>query len=203
MGQLAEITLRPDGGKVQGEHLSEADLARLAEGQVETGEREELLAHVSTCPRCHQVLAETVRDLDAARAARQKAGRGLVRTPYALAASLILALVIGGGVLFQQLFLSPEMMTAMLTMDPELKQVLLQDESLTWTDSQRIARLAVLLQQRGVKVKGLEKVVLARPYTPSKSFLGPEEKLKIRIEKGVAYLEVIEEEEKKPPGEGG
>lgn len=203
MGELAEITLRPASGGIKGDHLSEADLARLAQGRVESGEREELLAHVSSCPRCHRILAETARDLESDRAAGQRAGQGLVRTPYALAASIVLALIIGGGVLYQQVFLSPELMTAMLTMDPELKQVLLQDESQTWTDSQRIARLTALLNQRGVKVKGLDKVVLAKPYTPAKSFLGPKEKLKVRIEKGVAYLEVVEEEKEETSEKGG
>jgi hypothetical protein len=48
------------------------------------------------------------------------------------------------------------------------------------------------LQQRGLELKDLDVVVLAKPYYQKKSLFGPKEVLHIRIENKVAYLDIKE-----------
>ena len=99
--------------------------------------------------------------------------------------------LIGGNLLFTHYGRSPEVILASILMDPALQEVLLENEAVVWDKGERVERLASLLRSRGVEVKGLERVELASPYHASKDLFGPKETLKIRIEKGVAFLEVV------------
>jgi hypothetical protein len=78
-------------------------------------------------------------------------------------------------------------------MDADLKGILLESEATHWKEGDRINRLAELLRERGVAVKELKAVELSAPYVATKDLFGPKEILHIRIEKGVAYLEVVKE----------
>ncbi|MGD8243346.1 MAG: hypothetical protein PVF59_10985, partial [Desulfobacterales bacterium] len=82
--------------------------------------------------------------------------------------------------------------TAALILDQELKDILLEDDTLQWRNGKRIKRFISVLHKKGYPVKSFDRVVLATPYYQTKSILGPKEILHIRIDDGVAYLEVKE-----------
>ncbi|MBU2551051.1 MAG: hypothetical protein KKB20_21755 [Proteobacteria bacterium] len=192
MGSLIGHILKP-GGEPAGEpHLTDQDLARLAEGRVSSGEREAFSGHLNRCERCYEIFSETLADASEDAAAKVGVAGRLKAWQAAAAASILIALLIGGGLYYRVYQPAPQMPTASLAVDPELKALLLENEDLNWRSKDRIARLAGLLRQRGVRVKDLDKVVMVAAYQPSKSFIAPREVLRLRIENGVAYLEVIE-----------
>ena len=114
------------------------------------------------------------------------------RTAYALAASIILVLLIGGPLVFKYWTQRSQVILATLDLDQELKDILLEDDALQWGKGDRINRLVAVLQQKGLRVKELKRVVLSKPYYQKKSLFGPKEILHIRIEDKVAYMEVKE-----------
>ena len=195
MGKLIEEILFSPGSEDPEQHPGDEDLARLADGQVKGRGRDELINHVNRCSRCHAVLTGILEDKAAMETDRQNWFAKLTRSPLALAASVAFILFIGIGV-FQQQTGSPDLIRATLTMNAEMRALIVEGGEHGWQNQARIDRLAGLLQKNGVKVKGLTKVVMTKPYMPSKSFFGPKEKVEIRIEDGVIYLEVVEEKAK-------
>ncbi len=81
-----------------------------------------------------------------------------------------------------------------LDLDQNLKDILLEDDGLRFGKGARLSRLLAALQQKGLPVKDLNLAVLSKPYYQKKSLFGPREVLQIRIENGIAYLEVQEVE---------
>ena len=191
---MDEILIRPDSGE-NGAHPQDEDLALLAEGRLAGSKREKLIRHVNRCPRCHGVLAGILEEMSAAEAKKQSLLSRLSRSQLAVAASIVFAFLIGVGI-FQQQTGSPDLLMATLAMDAEMRNLILEGGEKEWTDKGRIDRLAGLLKKNGVKVKGITKVVMEKPYMPTKSFFGPEEKVRIRIEDGVVYLDVVPKDEK-------
>ena len=111
---------------------------------------------------------------------------------YALAASILLVLLIGGPLAIKDWIQRPPVILAALDLDQGLKDILLEDDALKWEKKERVSRLLAALQQRGLAVKELNLVLLSKPYYQKKSLFGPGEVLHIRIDDKVAYLEVKE-----------
>jgi hypothetical protein len=86
----------------------------------------------------------------------------------------------------------PRIVSAALDLDRQLKDILLENDALRWEKSARLDRLAAVLHKKGLQFKELKTVILAKPYYQKKSLFGPKEVLHIRIENGVAYLDVKE-----------
>ena len=172
-------------------HLAIEDIARLAEGSVDIAQRDEFLHHLNRCQRCYEILQETLKDISAA-GSLPKISNPWWRTKtfYALAASIFLVIIIGGRLVLEHGNQHPRIITATLDMDQELKDILLEGDTLRWDKGPRLSRLAAALHKKGLLFKDLKAAVLAKPYYQKKSLFGPGEVLHVRIENGVAYLKV-------------
>lgn len=175
------------------DHIAIEDLARLADGAVDKAENQRFIRHLNRCQRCYEILQETLKDLaDEASVQTTSSPWWKTRPAYALAASIILVLLIGGQLVFNYWNQRPQVILATLNLDQQLKDILLVDDALRWEKGKRVNRLVAALQQKGLQVKELNLVVLSKPYYQKKSLFGPKELLHIRIENKVAYLEVKE-----------
>ncbi len=181
------------------DHIEIEDLARLAEGNVSHAENERLTRHLNRCPRCYEILQETVSDLSRESSAQPASAPTRVSAPvslwkrktfYALAASVILVFLVGSQLIVKYVFQHPQIISAAVDLDQELKDILMEDESLRWEKGPRLDRFVAALQKKGHVFKDLNLVVLARPYYQKKSLFGPKEALHIRVEGKVAFLEV-------------
>lgn len=190
MGKWMNAILNPADGEDAEGHIPLEDLARLAEGRVDASEREGLIRHVNRCPECYETLKETLVDLPRDRI-KNLSGWSKV---YALAASIVLMVLIGGHYLLQHPDTPPEVIIASLTMDESLRDVLLEGGGGQWAKGDQVQLLSVLLKRKGVKAGSLKGVVLKEPYFQSKDLFGPRETLNVRIENGIAYLEVVKKE---------
>jgi len=195
MGKWMNKTINPSAVSESEDHILIEDLARLAEGTVDAAERQQLIGHLNRCQRCYQTLQETLKDVSAESTLQP----GLVpwwrtRMFYALAASILLVLLIGGPLAIKDWIQRPPVILAALDLDQGLKDILLEDDALKWEKKERVNRLLAALQQRGLAVKDLNLVLLSKPYYQKKSLFGPEEVLHIRIDDKVAYLEVKEKD---------
>ena len=190
MGKWAEKTLEQSDTEENENHVAVEDIARLAEGSVDTREREILFRHINRCQRCYQILHHTLQDVqDGAAGPRWKA-----KTIIALAASIFLIFVISGQLIYKYWSRTPVVLSTTLDLDQSLKEVLLEDDALKFGKGARLDRLLALFQEKGLGVKNLKFAVLSKPYYQKKSLFGPREILHIRIENDVAYLEVKEME---------
>lgn len=59
---------------------------------------------------------------------------------------------------------------------------------------ERIQKLQTLLNTKGIQVKKLNGVEMKSAYSQGKSFFKKVEEIIIRIEEGIAYIEVIQKE---------
>jgi hypothetical protein len=193
MGKWMNKTINPSVVPESEDHILIEDLARLSEGTVDAAERPHLIGHLNRCHRCYQILQETLEDVSAETSLQPGAvPRWKTRRFYALAASIILVLLIGGPLAIKHWIQRPPVILASLDLDQGLKDILLEDDALKWEKKDRLNRLMAALQQRGLAVKDLNLVLLSKPYYQKKSLFGPKEVLHIRIENKVAYLEVKE-----------
>ncbi len=194
MGKWAKKSLEPSvslNSTVSDNHIAIEDIARLADGIVDDGERERLFRHINRCQRCYEILHHTLKD--ASNATSEKFSGSpwwKTKTAYALAASIILLFVISGQLAYKYWTRVPKVISATLDLDQNLKDILLEDDGLRFGKGPRLNRLLAALQQKGLPVKNLNLAVLSKPYYQKKSLFGPREVLHIRIENGVAYLEV-------------
>ncbi len=195
MGKWMNKMINPSVVSESEDHILIEDLARLAEGTVGAAERRQLIGHLNRCQRCYQILQETLKDVSA-ETTLQPGSVPWWRTRifYALAASILLVLLIGGPLSIKHWIQRPPVILAALDLDQGLKDILLEDDALKWEKKERVSRLLAALQQRGLAVKALNLVLLAKPYYQKKSLFGPEEILHIRIDDKVAYLEVKEKD---------
>jgi hypothetical protein len=195
MGKWMNKTVNPLVVSEAEDHILIEDLARLAEGTVDAAERQNLIGHLNRCQRCYQTLQETLKDVSA-ETTLQPGSVPWWRTRmfYALAASILLVLLIGGPLAIKDWIQRPPVILAALDLDQGLKDILLEDDALKWEKKERVNRLLAALQQRGLAVNALNLVLLAKPYYQKKSLFGPEEILHIRIDDEVAYLEVKEKD---------
>jgi hypothetical protein len=195
MGKWMNRTINPSVGSESVDHILIEDLARLAEGAVDTAERQHLIGHLNRCRRCYEILQETLKDV-AAETSLQPVSVPWWKTRmfYALAASILLVLLIGGPLTIKHWIQRPPVILAALDLDQGLKDILLEDDALRWEKKERVSRLLTALQQRGLAVKDLNLVLLSKPYYQKKSLFGPKEVLHIRIDDKVAYMEVKEKD---------
>jgi hypothetical protein len=193
MGKWINKSIKPTVAPEPEDHIAIEDLARLADGAVDKAENQRFIRHLNRCQRCYEILRETLKDLaDEASVQTTSPPWWKTRTAYALAASIILVLLIGGQLVFNYWNQRPQVILATLNLDQQLKDILLVDDALRWEKGERVNRLVAALQQKGLQVKELNLVVLSKPYYQKKSLFGPKEVLHIRIENKVAYLEVKE-----------
>ena len=195
MGKWMNKTINPSFVPESEDHIHIEDLARLAEGTVDTAERRHWIGHLNRCQRCYQILQETLKDVSA------ETSKPLGTIPwwrtrmfYAVAVCILLVLLIGGPIAVKHWTQPTPIITALLELDQALKDILLEDDALKWENKERLNRLMAALQQRGLGVKDLNLVLLSKPYYQKKSLFGPKEVLHIRIENKVAYLEVKEKD---------
>lgn len=195
MGKWMNKSINPSVEPEAGEHIMVEDLARLADGVVAPAERQRLIGHLNRCRRCYEILQETLNDASAETLQPSvSVPWWKTKTAFALAASIILVLLIGGPLAIKHWTQRPQAILATLNLDRTLKDILLEDSSLKWQKKERVNRLLTALQQKGLRVKELNLVVLSKPYYQKKSLFGPEEVLHVRIENKVAYLEVKEKD---------
>ena len=194
MGKWISKSLEPSDLPVHENHIAAEDIARLAEGTVDTAEREQLLHHINCCQRCYEILNHTLKDAPFAASGQPAADPWWkTKVAYALAASLLLIFILSGQLAYKYWRHAPTAISASLDLDQNLKDILLEDEALRFGKGARLNRLLAALQQKGLPVKNLTLAVLSKPYYQKKSLFGPGEVLHIRIENDVAYLEVEEQ----------
>jgi hypothetical protein len=194
MGTWINKSLEPTVSPESERHIDIEDLARLAEGNVTGVERNEFTHHINRCPRCYEILQQTLYDIGHAKAAPDAAGPWWkTKTFYALAASIILLFMIGAQLGYRYWIQQPRVLAARLDLDQELRDILMEDNALQWSSEPRLNRLRAALQKKGLRFKKLNLAVLTEPYYQKKSLFGPKEVLHVRIENGIAYLEVREE----------
>jgi len=190
MGKWTNKSLDPSGSPslpVSDHHVEIEDIARLADGTVDAGERARLLRHINRCPRCYEILHQTLKDAPFDTSAKPAAGPWWkTKVAYALAASIILVFVIGGQLAYKYWGHAPKAISATLDLNQNLKDILLEDDALQFGKGARLNRLLAAFQQTGLAVKDLNWVVLTKPYYQKKSLFGPREALHIRIENGGA-----------------
>lgn len=193
MGKWLHIALKPTEPSESGPHADMEDLACLIEGKLDGDERKNLLRHINQCGQCYQILQETMKDIQAAPSRKPTPVAGWKpKSIYALAASIALLVLMGGPLIYQFQTRQSVITSAELVLDQELKAILLEDDNLQWHNDRRIKRLLAVLHRKGFRLKTFDRVVLSKPYYQVKSIFGPEEILLIRIDDGVAYLEVSE-----------
>lgn len=176
-------------------HIPLEDIAAMVDGrkdQINPEKRKEYILHLDVCQECYELLSETMSDLKNVDLREQiKPGRPHKQF-YTLAASIVIMIMVSGMFFFNHTR-SGFILTASIPMDQSISQILLENNSHTWTGNNRIKRFENLLKSRNINIKTLEKVILKNPYTQSKSLFKPREILKIRIKGNVAYIEVVEE----------
>ncbi|MGD8666228.1 MAG: hypothetical protein PVI38_19865 [Desulfobacterales bacterium] len=191
MGKWLNKILKPAEPAESKHHADFEDLALLVEGRLAGAERRRILGHLNQCGRCYEILQETLKDVPAA--ANAKPGSVVWwkrKSVYAVAASIIMIFIIGEQLLDKYRTQPSRVISVKLTLDQELKEILLENNALQWKNAARIERLIFALSKKGFKLRQFNRVVLAKPYYQTKSFFGPKEILHIRIEDNVAYLEV-------------
>lgn len=193
MGKWLKKTLRPTESAEIDNHPDLEDLARMVEGSLGSSERKRMFRHLNRCGTCYEILQEILEDVPA-RTSGQQAPTAWWRRKslYALAASILIIFIIGGQFIYKFRTQQIPITVAKITLDQELKDILLEDNALQWKNIKRIERLISALHKKGIQVAQFKRVVLSRPYYQTKSLFGPEEILHIRIDDNVAYIDVKE-----------
>jgi len=174
MGKWVNNVIGPSVESDSADHAALEDLARLADGTVDNGEREHLVRHINRCQRCYEVLHQTLKDVNPAAGAKTTIGPWWkTKTAYALAASIVLIFIIGGQFAYQYFSRVPGIFTATVDLDQNLKDILLEDDALQFGKGPRLTRLLIALQRSGLSVKELNGVILKKPYYQKKVFSVP------------------------------
>jgi hypothetical protein len=193
MGKWLHKALKPTDTAESGPHADMETLACLIEGKLGGDERKKLLHHLNRCGQCYEILQETLKDFNAELSdTPNPIPWWKTRPTLALAASMALLVLIGGPLVYQFQTRQSLITSVELVLDQELKDIMLEDDNLQWTNDKRIHRFISVLNKKGYHVKLFDRVVLSKPYYQVKSIFGPEEVLHIRIDDDVAYLEIKE-----------
>ena len=202
-----EERLPPDANAL-GEHISIEEMAAFIDGNLGADERHHIIHHLNRCETCTELFEVSVKSPVSAnevsetfdgedkpknrnRSDEKKRAIWQLKPLYALAASILLVVMVGGNFFYQQLGKS-DIIDLSLALDSDFQTLLLENQLTQWQSPERIQKFKELLHSRGVEVKSLNSVVMASAYTQSKSFFKKEENMIIRIEKGVAYIEIVE-----------
>jgi hypothetical protein len=190
MGKWLNKILKPTDSAKSKRHADLEDLALIVEGRLAGAERKRILRHLNRCGKCYEILQETLKDVSAATNAKPDPVIWWKRkSVYAVAASIILIFFIGGQLIDKYRTQPSRIISAKLTLDQELKEILLENNALQWKNA---VRLNSALSKKGFQLKHFDRVVLSKPYYQTKSLFGPREILHIRIDDNVAYLDVKE-----------
>ncbi|MGD8990685.1 MAG: hypothetical protein PVI00_04440 [Desulfobacterales bacterium] len=193
MGKWLNKILKPTDSAESKHHPDLEDLALLVEGRRAGAERKRILRHLNRCGKCYEILQETLKDTHATTKAKTNPVIWWKRkSVYAVAASILMILILGGQLIDKYRTQPSRIFSVKLTLDQELKEILLENNDLQWKNSARIERLLSALNKKGFQLKHFNHVVLSKPYYQTKSPFGPREILHIRIEDDVAYLEIHE-----------
>jgi len=193
MGKWLNKALNPTDSVESKNHADLEDLARLVEGTLDSAERNRLLRHLNRCGKCYEILQETLKDVSTETSGKPApTAWWKMKSVYALAASILIIFIIGGQLVYKFRIQQSPVISAKLTLDQELRDILMEDNALQWKNVERIEQLISALHKKGLQVKQFNLVVLSKPYYQTKSLFGPEEILHIRIENNVAYLDVKE-----------
>jgi hypothetical protein len=194
MGKWINKSLQPTVSPDSEDHIAIEDLARLADGTVDRAERERFTRHINRCQRCYEILQQTLTGMPQAASAQPDSSDRWWKTKavYALAASIILVFIVAGQLGYKYWMHPPRILSATLDLDQELKDILMEDDALQWEKGARLNRLEAAFVKKGLQFGDLSLAVLTKPYYQKKSLFGPREVLHVRIENGVAYLEVQE-----------
>lgn len=171
-------------------HISTDDMAQLIDGTIPPKKRETVISHVDHCTQCYELMNETLADIPDVRIQSTPEKRGLKRISYLTAASVIFIFLAAGSLLYHHQR-QPRIHMASLSLTPDFQSILLENESLTWNNRDRIERFKELLNLNGIKANALNRIVLNAPYFASKNFRATGEIINIRIEKDTAYIEII------------
>jgi hypothetical protein len=195
LDQMAEGESSQDS-RLAGTHLSAEDLACLAENCVTPEERLSFVHHLNRCRLCSDRLADTLGTLPENSQLHSAPSHKWwsYRAAHAVAASVFLIILVSGGLYYRDYMTQPVAVLQSIAMDDELKDLLSEDDILSW-EGEKADRLAQILKKRGVPVKKVKRVLLASAYEPpmTKSLFVPREVLKVRIEGDLIYLEVTPE----------
>ena len=193
MGKWLNKTLKPADSAESGNHADLEDLAQLVDGTLDSAKRKRLLRHLNRCGKCYEILQETLKEVSGETFGKPAPTAWWKRkSVYALAASILIIFIIGGQLVNKFRTQPSPVISAKLTLDRELKDILLENNALQWKSVERMERLISVLHKKGLQIEQFDLVVLSKPYYQTKSLFGPEEILHIRIENNVAYLEVKE-----------
>ena len=191
MGKWLHNILKPTDAAESKHHAELEDLALLVQGQLAGEKRKHVIRHLNRCGKCYEILQQTLKDIPAAKNAKPDPVIWWKRKSfYAVAASILLIFIIGGQLIDTYRTRPSRVISAELTLDQELKDILLENNKLLWKNAARIERLVSAFHKQGLHLKQIHRVVLSKPYYQTKSLFGPKEMLRIRIEDNVAYLDV-------------
>jgi hypothetical protein len=171
-------------------HIPLEDLADMVDGCLNPQKREAYIHHLDNCQDCYDLLNEILTDLSNKSSHIKKPAKKFSKPFFTMAASLFFLIIISGALIFNHIR-SPYTLTASVNVDDSISQILLETNSLTWTENNRVKRFAAILKSKNVKIKSFDKVVLTSPYTQSKSLFKTSEILKIRVQDNIAYIEII------------
>ena len=164
MGKWINKSIKPSVEPDSEDHIAIEDLARLADGAVDKAERQRFILHLNRCQRCYEILQGTLKDVSVEESVQMVPSPWWkTRTAYAMAASIILVLLIGGPLVFNYWNQRPQVILATLNLDQQLKDILLEDDALRWEKGERVNRLLAALQQKGLQLKELMKLIKVTP----------------------------------------
>lgn len=196
MKKLKKI-LEPKGSSKA--HPSEDMLARFIDGKLGIKDRSEVIEHLAVCSVCYEVVQHSLGDIDEE---RRRTRRVLFRVSpnrriFALAASLVFFLLVSSGLWYKIGYLDQKRIdiVAEIAIDDEMRELFLEDQSLVW-QGEKAERFAELLVKRGVKAAtDVDMVRLAGIYDPyrAKSLTKNMETVKITIENGMAFVEIVQD----------
>jgi len=191
MGKWIKKVLLSDELTISDDHIPIEDIAGLIDGRLDSKKREQYIKHLNNCTRCYDLCEETISDLSNPLFKEKKNSKWSGRFLYAMAASIIVAVMIGSGVYINHMK-GLNIITASINLDQQFKNIILENESLSWQEPERIERFALLLQAKGIKAESLKGIKLKTRYYQNKALFSPEEIMKVKIKNGVAYIEIVE-----------
>ncbi len=190
MSKLKKI-VEPQG-PAPNDHPELEVLAAFTEAQLDPHHRQEVVAHLSSCKECYELVQQSLADLEKERQeVRQRLQGGGGRKVFGLAASFIFCLLLASGVWLSGVFMPQQAQVVQMEIDEELRSMLLEDEALVWR-GEKAERLVAMLGQRGIKGLTAATVRLDSLYDPylSKSLSQKKEIVIIKVEEGVIYLQL-------------
>ncbi|CCK80698.1 anti-sigma factor [Desulfobacula toluolica] len=172
--------------------ITDEEMAAFIDGRIYDADRDKIIYHLNRCQKCSDLLDNTLTDLELENSKIKKTHMGRMKPLYSLAASILLMIIVGGGLFYNhsRKIGNPDILNFTILLDSEIKALLLENSEVKWHTPARIQNLQSILQSKGMEVGELNGVVMESAYFKTKSFFKVEEEVVIRIEKGIAYIKV-------------